>query len=392
MMIPRGALASVDDDVEIASRLASLLDSDHCGYIRVYMNVGQQERSADASFGDQSMIVVVEAGCVVAAVCGDLTGDSALEKILAQERHPLNVYQYSDSVMKLARKWLSGADAFVRPGVGADEITGMVEGIVQTLPQDNTASVGMGVGMGASTGTAAEANVDPEISGTVDEVLVSPAHVTVAEPGIGIGIGDLAVPNEVERCEIEIVVTHENAPVSDAEVIIDDIALHTDAEGRVASWLRTGVYEVSLELAGFAPVRRTIDLTSDVHEGIELLRECIALIVVKAPESGNNMPVAGARVTLGTATAVSDADGIARFNIPPGESELSIEVDGYASIQTILAVNMDSHAEFVLQDIGDAEACAVDLSYFKQIETDFAKISEDILESRGLSHLIANTG
>ena len=381
MMIPRGALVSVDDDAEVAYQLASLLASDHCGYVRLYVDVGQQAGDADASFGDQNTIVVVEAGCVVAAVCGDLTGDSALAAIIALERRPLNVYQYSDSIMKLARKWLSGADAFVRPGMGADEITGMVEGIgiMQTPMQAGAAGAAVGV----------DADADAEIPDTVDEVLVSPAHVTVAEPGIG----DLAGSDEVGRCEIEIAVTHENAPVSDAEVIINDIALHTDAEGRVASWLRTGVYEILTDIAGFAPDRRTIDLTSDVREDIELLRECIALIVVKAPcESGSNMPVAGARVTLGTDTAVSDADGIARFNIPPGESELSIAADGYASIQTILAVNTDSHAEFVLQDIGDAEACAVDLSYFKQIETDFAKISEDILESRGLSHLIANTG
>lgn len=375
MMVPRGALASVDDDAEIAYQLASLLASDHCGYVRLYMDVGQQERDADASLGDQNMIVVVEAGCVVAAVCGDLAGDSALAAIIALERRPLNVYQYSDSIMKLARKWLSGADAFVRPEMGADEITKMVEVIMQTPPQDDAAG--------------AVVAVDAEIPGTVEEVLVSPAHVTVAEPGIG----DLAGSDEVERCKIEIVVTHENAPVSDAEVIINDIALHTDTEGRVASWLRTGVYEILTDIAGFAPDRRTIDLTGDVHEDIELLRECIALILVKAPcESGESLPVKGARVTLGTDTAVSDADGTARFNIPPGESELSIEVDGYASIQTILAVDVDSHAEFVLQDIGDAEACAVDLSYFKQIETDFAKISEDILESRGLSHLIATTG
>jgi len=377
MMIPRGALASVDNDAEIAYQLASLLASDHCGYVRLYMDVGQQEGDSDASLGDQDMIVVVEAGCVVAAVCGDLAGDSALAAIIALERRPLNVYRYSDSVMKLARKWLSGADAFVRPGMGADEITRMVEGVMQTPLQDDAA------------GAAVAVAVDAEMPDTVEEVLASPAYVTVAEPGIG----DLAGSDEVERCEIEIVVTHESVPVSDAEVIINDIALHTDTEGRVASWLRTGVYEVSLELAGFAPVRRTIDLTSDVHECIELLRECIVLILVKAPcESGESLPVEGARVTLGTDTAVSDADGTARFNIPPGESELSIEVDGYASIQTILAVNTDSHAEFILQDIGDAEACAVDLSYFKQIETDFAKISEDILESRGLSYLIATTG
>lgn len=374
-MIPRGALVSVDDDAEIASRLASLLASDHCGYVRLYVDVGQQERDADASLGDQNTIVVVEAGCVVAAVCGDLTGDSALAAIIALGWRPLNVYRYSDPIMKLARKWLSGADAFVRPGMGADEITGMVEGIMQTPRQDGAAG--------------AVVDADAEIPDTVGEVLISPAHVTVAEPGIS----DLAGSDEVERCEIEIIVTHENAPVSGAEVIINDIALHTDAEGRVASWLRTGIYEILTDIAGFAPDRRTIDLTSDVQEDIELLRECIALILVKAPcESGESLPVKGARVTLGTATAVSDADGIARLNVPPGESELSIEVDGYASIQTVLAVNTDSHAEFVLQDIGDAEACAVDLSYFKQIETDFAKISENILESRGLSHLIANTG
>lgn len=389
MMIPRGALASVDDDAEIAYQLASLLASDHCGYVRLYMDVSQQKGGADASLGDQNMIVVVEAGCVVAAVCGDLTGDSALEKILTQERRPLNVYQYSDSIMKLARKWLSGADAFVRPEMGADEITRMVEDVMQTAPSDDAAGVGAAVDVVVGAEVDVGADADAEIPDTVEEVLVSPAHVTVAEPGIG----DLVGSDEVERCEIEIVVTHKNAPVSDAEVIINDIALHTDTDGRIESWLRTGVYEVSLELAGFAPVRRTIDLTSDVHEDIELLRECIALILVKAPcESGESLPVNGARVTLGTDTAVSDADGIARFNVPPGESELSIEVDGYASIQTILAVNTDSHAEFVLQYIGDAEACAVDLSYFKQIETDFAKISEDILESRGLSHLITGTG
>lgn len=271
-MIPKGNLITEYDDADVSDLLASLLDSDHCGCIRLFGGDGRTEEIAT---------VVIEGGSVVAAVCNDLVGDSALSTIAAIGRSSAGVYQYNDFVIALARRWSSEMDALVR----SDE--------------KNVTDVTVTV---------------PEIDAPVPRIRsIRPIKSTGSD--------------KIPRHNISITVTRDDGSPADTDVRVNDVTLHTDGSGRVASWLRAGDYEIAISVDGFRTVRKTIHLDCDLHEKIELLRGC--------------------------------AD----------------DIDDVVDVRDVEAVD-------------DPDDPAIDLAYFKQIETEFAKTSADILGAYGISHLI----
>lgn len=274
-MIPKGNLITEYDDADVSDLLASLLDSNHCGCIRLFDGDGRTEEIA---------AVVIEGGSVVAAVCNDLVGDSALSTIAAIGRSSAGVYQYNDFVIALARRWSSEMDALVRSD---------------------------------------KKNVT-DIAATVPEIDAPVPRIRSIRPIRSVG------SDKILRHNMSITVTRYDGSPVDTDVMINDVTLHTDRSGRVASWLRAGDYEIAISVDGFRTVRKTIYLDCDLHEKIELLRGC--------------------------------ADDV---------------VDG-ADVRGVGAVD----------DLDNPDDPAIDLAYFKQIETEFAKTSTDILGAYGISHLI----
>jgi len=280
-MIPKGKLITEYDDTDVSDLLASLLDSNHCGCIRLFDGDGHTEGIA---------AVVIEGGSVVAAVCDDLVGNSALSKIAAIGRSSAGVYQYNDFVIELARRWSSEMGALVR----SDEKT--IADVASTVP---------------------------EIEAPVPRIRsIRPTKSTRSAGSVGsTGSG------KILRHNIGITVTRDDGSPADTDVGINDVTLHTDRSGRVASWLRAGDYEITIAVDGFRTVKKTIHLDCDLHETIGLLR--------------------------GRADDVVDL----------------------VDVRDVEAVD-------------DPDNPAIDLEYFKQIETEFAKTSTDILGAYGISHLI----
>jgi len=286
-MIPKGNLITEYDDADVSDLLASLLDSNHCGCIRLFDGDGRTEEIA---------AVVIEGGSVVAAVCNDLVGDSALSTIAAIGRSSAGVYQYNDFLIALARRWSSEMDALVR----SDEKN--VTDIAATVP---------------------------EIDAPVPRIRSIRPIRSVGSVG-SVGSTGSVGSDKISRHNMSITVTRDDGSPADTDVMINDVTLHTDRSGRVASWLRAGDYEITISVDGFRTVRKTIYLDCDLHEKIELLRGC--------------------------------ADDV---------------VDG-ADVRGVGAVD----------DLDNPDDPAIDLAYFKQIETEFAKTSTDILGAYGVSHLI----
>ena len=277
-MIPKGNLLTEYDDVDVSDLLASLLNSNHCGCMRLFDGDGHTEEIA---------AVVIEGGSVVAAICNDLVGDSALSKIAAIGRCPAGVYQYNDFVIALARRWSSEMDALVR----SDEKT------------------------------------IADVAATVPEIDAPVPHIrSIRSVGSTGSVGSVR-PDKIPRHNMSITVTRDDGSPADTDVRVNDVTLHTDRSGRVASWLRAGDYEIAIAVDGFRTVRKTIHLDCDLHETIGLLRGC--------------------------------AD----------------DIDDTADVRDVEAVD-------------DPDDPAIDLAYFKQIETEFAKTSTDILGAYGISHLI----
>lgn len=292
-MIPKGNLIIEYDDADVSDLLASLLDSNHCGCIRLFDGDGRTEEIA---------AVVIEGGSVVAAVCGDLVGDSALSKIAAIGRSSAGVYQYNDFVIALARRWSSEIGALVR----SDEKT--IADVAATVP---------------------------EIDATVPRIRsIRPLKSTRSAGSVGlVGSVGSAGSGKISRHNMSITVTRDDGSPADTDVKVNDVTLHTDRSGRVASWLRAGDHEIVIAVDGFRTVKKTIHLDCDLNETIELLR--------------------------GRADDVVDI----------------VDVQGVGAVEDVEAVD-------------DPDDPAIDLAYFKQIETEFAKTSADILGAYGISHLI----
>lgn len=298
-MIPKGRLITEYDDTDVSDLLASLLNSNHCGCMRLFDGDGRTEEIAT---------VVIEGGVVVAAVCGDLVGASALSKIAAIGRSSAGVYQYNDFVIALARRWSSEMDALVR----SDEKT--IADVAATVP---------------------------EIDAPVPRIRsIRPIKSTRSAESVGlvgsVGSGGSAGSGKISRHNVSIAITRDDGSPADTDVRIDDVTLHTDRSGRVASWLRAGDHEIVIAVDGFRTVRKTIHLDCDLHDGIELLRG---------------------------------------------------RADDFVDIVDVRDVGAVKDVE-VVDDLGNHEDPAIDLEYFKQIETEFAKTSAGILGSYGISHLI----
>lgn len=289
-MIPKGNLITEYDDADVSDLLASLLDSNHCGCIRLFDGDGRTEETA---------AVVIEGGSVVAAVCGDLVGDSALSKIAAIGRSSAGVYQYNDFVIALARRWSSEIGALVR----SDEKT--IADVAATVP---------------------------EIDATVPRIRSIRPLKSTRSAGLVGSVGS-AGSGKISRHNMSITVTRDDGSPADTDVRVNDVTLHTDRSGRVASWLRAGDHEIVIAVDGFRTVKKTIHLDCDLNETIGLLR--------------------------GRAEDVVDI----------------VDVQGVGSVEDVEAVD-------------DPDDPAIDLAYFKQIETEFAKTSADILGAYGISHLI----
>lgn len=277
-MIPRGSLITEYDDTDVSDLLASLLNSNHCGCMRLFDGDRRTEEIA---------AVVIEGGSVVAAVCEDLVGDSALSKIAAIGRSSAGVYKYNDFVIALARRWSSEMDALVR----SDEKT------------------------------------IADVAATVPEIDAPVPHIRSIR-----SVGSVR-SDKIPRHNMSITVTRDDGSPADTDVRVNDVTLHTDRSGRVASWLRAGDYEIAIAVDGFRTIRKTVHLDCDLHEMIGLLRGC--------------------------------ADDVVDIT----------DVRGVGAVRDVEAVD-------------DPDDPAIDLEYFKQIETEFAKTSTDILGAYGISHLI----
>lgn len=129
--------------------------------------------------------------------------------------------------------------------------------------------------------------------------------------------------------------------------------------------LLPGVYNWSVDCAGYCTQNGITNITGDTEEAIVLGNCFDALIVV---ENIFNQPVQGATVTLAGQSQTTNAVGLAAFNVLQGTSlSLNITAGGYLAHSSIIGIISDTTITVVLNaDLENPVALeATDTGYFQ---------------------------
>jgi gliding motility-associated-like protein len=170
---------------------------------------------------------------------------------------------------------------------------------------------------------------------------------TITVGGEDVDEAVIMIAEQEETHTVTITVVDENGdPIEGATVTINGEEYVTDENGQVTLELPNGEYDYTVTIDGYDDFTGTITVGGeDVDETVTMTTETHTVTITVVDENGD--PIAGATITINGETYTTDENGQVTLELPNGEYDYTVTIDGYEDFTGTITVDGENVDETI---------------------------------------------
>lgn len=137
------------------------------------------------------------------------------------------------------------------------------------------------------------------------------------------------------------------APAAGVNVSVGGIEKPTNSNGEVSYHLTAGTYEYSVVQSGYYDVKGSAEVKAGAENSADVTLTVLPDSTITVTSGGKS--IAGAKITAGEQTVVTDEAGTAMIKLKPGENTIAVECSGYKPYSDTVTVPSDKGADISIK-------------------------------------------